>query len=298
MRAHGIMAPGYRGCVVVGRLSSGTWIPVAFVAACVVSCDPDGEPASEHDEEDHVGWEPIDWGDQSAFYPCPSLFDPAEDEGCSYLGDSLDGTCEAIDRLRAARRAEGASGYLSLGLGCCFQLSTIYGSPYLISVQPEEDTLEARCEQFIADWGDMWAMGGDGMGLAHERTRTNDLGGALCIYHQTYFGVPVLGGRFVVHLNSEGHVSSAVGEFIARLNDPPEPVVDPADAKAMAQELEPDMEAGEPELVVHRMPECREPRLAWVVYLYRPGWDHPWSAVSISAITGEVLAQWLTVHID
>jgi hypothetical protein len=290
--------------VVVGHLSLSKWIRVAVAAASVAACaeggagdeslpGPDAEPVGagpDSSETTTYNW----------FGPdCPSEWLAGEEnEQCSYLGDALDGTFDALDRLRAARSAEGLPASMTVSHGCCFQLRRIFGDPYLISVHPEEDTPDARCEQFIADWGDMWAMGGDGMALAHERTKLDNLGGAHCIYQQTYFGVPVVGMRFVVHLDPEGRVTGSNGEFIARLNDPPDPVVDPADAKAMAQECASDLEPGEPELVVHKLPECREPRLAWIVHLYRSGSEQPWSAVSISAITGEVLAQWLTVYID
>jgi hypothetical protein len=196
------------------------WALRATMGACAVSMHLYAcvDPADTHEPPDEPSSADAAIPDSAQPSDAAAPTEPYEDERCAYFSGLRPGVESAIDRLRQARGDEGignvsAPGFddegILLSLGCCGQVRRISGTPYLISVEPAEDTAEAHCEAFISEWGDLWAMGEPGMALVHERTKHDDRGGAHCIYEQTYYGVPVLGMRFVVHIDPDGRVTGA-----------------------------------------------------------------------------------------
>jgi Zn-dependent metalloprotease len=180
--------------------------------------------------------------------------------------------------------------------GCRGQLRSIHGWPYLVSASAKGgNSPSERCDAFLSEWGTLFGMGDPGMALALDRLKRDDRGGSHCIYQQEYYGVPVDRMRFVVHLDPEGRVRGANGEFIARMDDPPDPGIDAADALLAAQVDAPALSAEAPELVVYLPPQRGVPRVAWKV-LRRSASGMPYDAMFLSAATGEHLATEPLVH--
>jgi hypothetical protein len=268
-------------------------------AGCEGSAHPPPSPAA-------LGLEEGDGGGSPSYAP---------PDDCRRFASAPPGALEALERLQEARKAAGLvpvpdldprspgfaeklaavediPGYgmerLMTSRGCRGQLRAIHGWPYLVPSSSKARTPTERCDAFIAEWGSLWGMGDPGMSLVHERTKRDDRGGAHCIYRQEYYGVPVDVMRFVVHLDPDGRVTGANGEYIARMDDPPDPQTDASDALLRAQPTADGLTAEAPALVVFLPPQRGEPRLAWKV-VRRNAAGMLWDAVWVSAFTGEVL---------
>jgi Zn-dependent metalloprotease len=274
------------------------------MAACVIAgCTMEDAPAAHTQALD---------GEDSG---TDSRTDSEPRADCHPLANAPSGALEALDELQARRRqaglvpeveTQGASllsvaqtsdieRIPSFGLdrllirrGCRGQLRRIHGTPYLVAATAKGAPGTPHCDAFLSEWGALWGMGASGMALEHQRTKHDDRGGAHCIYRQTYHGVPMNRMRFVVHVDPEGRITGANGEYVVHVEDPPTPSVDSAWARDVAEATAPRLDAEEPELVVHLPGQRGDPRLAWKV-VRRNAAGEAWDEALISAVTGDLI---------
>jgi Zn-dependent metalloprotease len=175
------------------------------------------------------------------------------------------------------------------------QINRIFGWPFLVEVagpvtmdQPTE-----RCRAFLQQRGDLWNLGSPGVALQHDVTKRDDLGGAHCVFRQTFDSVSVDRLQFVVHLDAKGRVTGANGQPVVEVADPTSPTVAATDAEAIAQATAPLRQTATTARLVIYSPaehgdEVGRARLAW--HVVRNDADGlPTSEVWVSAITGAVL---------